>query len=70
MNKKKNGKKNRSLEDNIDHTSSKGKILGNSPRRSNVDYKTMETETVMRVEKIPNVDNIANQIVIETSFSF
>jgi len=53
MNKKKNRKKNRSLKDSNDPTSFKDKVLGNSPKRSNVEYKPMEMETVIRIEENP-----------------
>jgi len=74
MNKKKNSKKNRSLEDNNEHSSSKGKLLGNSPKRNNVHKNFMESVIGMRVEDTPasgnlNVENRANQVVVETLLS-
>jgi len=60
------------LENSNDLSSSKGKLLGNSSKRSNVEFKSMEAENAMSVKENPdiknsNIDNIANQIVIETT---
>jgi len=49
MKKKINRKKNRSLEEGNEHASPKSNILGNSPKRSKRDHKTVETRTHQRV---------------------
>jgi len=60
------------LEEGNEHASPKNNVLSNSPKRSKLDHKTVETRTHQRVvntsesENI-NVDNIVDQIIIESN---